>query len=141
MENLGKIKGKGKVYNMYHYKEYNKLSDAKKNKLDQEFKPINLKLKDYDYGGWFTEEELDDEEKLDELPPLEGNEEEIKEGKGLKILTPNKLLIRFPTLLAQIKAGSNSYKLKIEIRQIQYPLYQHNKITKNVYNKLIKSLQ
>ena len=126
---------------MYHYKEYNKLSDAKKNKLDQEFKPINLKLKDYDYGGWFTEEELDDEEKLDELPPLEGNEEEVKEGKGLKILTPNKLLIRFPTLLAQIKTGSNSYKLKVEIRQIQYPLYQHNKITKNVYNKLIKSLQ
>ena len=28
---------------------------------------------------------------IPELPPLEGDEEEVKEGKGLKILTPNKL--------------------------------------------------
>ena len=28
------------------------------------------------------------------MPPLE-SEEEVKEGKGLKILTPNKLLTRF----------------------------------------------
>ena len=71
---------------------------------------------------------------------LEGGEEEVKEEKGLKILTPNKLLTRLPILLAQIKAGNNSYKLKNEIRQILYLLYQHNKITKKVYNNLIKSL-
>ena len=64
-----------------------------------------------------------------------------REGKGIKILTPKKLLTRFPILLAQIKAGNNSYKLKNEIRQILYLLYQHNKITKKVYNNLIKSLQ
>ena len=46
------------------------------------------------------------------MPPLEGDELEIKEGKGLKILTPNKLLTRLPILLAQIKAGNNSHKLK-----------------------------
>ena len=74
------------------------------------------------------------------MPPLEGNEEEVKEGKGLKVLTPNKLLTR-PILLEQIKAGNNSYKLKNEIRKILYLLYQHNKITKKVYNNLIKSLQ
>ena len=28
------------------------------------------------------------------MPPLEGDEE-VKEGKGLKILTPNKLLTRY----------------------------------------------
>ena len=50
------------------------------------------------------------------MPPLEGDEEEVKEGKGLKILTGNKLLPRLPVLLAQIKAGNNSYKLKNEIR-------------------------
>ena len=38
--------------------------------------------------------------------------EEVKEEKGLKILTPNKLLTRFPVLLAQIKAENNPYKLK-----------------------------
>ena len=33
------------------------------------------------------------------------SEGEVKEGKGLKILTPNKLLGRLPVSLAQIKAG------------------------------------
>ena len=65
------------------------------------------------------------------MPPLELNE--IKEGTKLKMLTPNKLLTRFPILLAQITAGNNSYKLKNEIRQIFYVLYQHNKITKKVH--------
>ena len=117
-----------------------------KYKLDKKFKPINLKLKDYDYYGWFTEEELDDktleghEEELDDLPPLEGDEREGIEGKVLKTLTPNKLLTRLQVLLAQIKAGNNSYKLKNEIRQILYLSYQHNKITKKFYNDLIKSL-
>ena len=75
---------------------------------------------------------------LSDMPSLEDNEK-VKEGKGLKILTPNKLLTTLSILLAQIKAGNNSFKLKNEIRQILYLLYQHNKITKKVYN-LIKSL-
>ena len=33
-------------------------------------------------------------------------------GTKLKILTPNKLLTRFPILLTQIKAGHNSFKFK-----------------------------
>ena len=33
---------------------------------------------------------------------------------GLKILTPKKLLTRLPILLAQIKAGKNSYKIKMK---------------------------
>ena len=37
----------------------------------------------------------------------EGDEEEVKKGKGLKALTPNKLLTGLPILLAQIKAGKN----------------------------------
>ena len=67
------------------------------------------------------------------MPPLEGDE-----GKGLKFLTLNKLLTRLPTLLAQIKAGNNSNKLKNEIRKILHLLYQHNKITKKVYSNAIK---
>ena len=43
-----------------------------------------------------------------------------------KILTSNKLLTRLPVFLAQIKAGNNSYKLKIKIRQVLNLLYQHN---------------
>ena len=52
------------------------------------------------------------------MPSLETNEEEVKERKGLKMLTPSKLLTRLPILVAQIKAEKNSYKLKIKIRQI-----------------------
>ena len=74
---------------------------------------------------------------IPDMSPLESDEEDVKEGKGLKILTPNKLLDRLPILLAQIKAGNNSYKLRNEIRQILHLLYQHNKITKKVYNNLI----
>ena len=49
------------------------------------------------------------------MPPLEGDGEEVKEGKKIKILTPNELLIRLPILLAQIKAANNLNKLKNEI--------------------------
>ena len=36
------------------------------------------------------------------MPPLEGDEEEVKKRKGLKSLTPNKLLTRLTILLAKI---------------------------------------
>ena len=48
-----------------------------------------------------------DDKDLSDMPSLEGNKEEVKEGKGLKALTPNKLLTRLPILLAQIKAENN----------------------------------
>ena len=54
------------------------------------------------------------------MPPLESVEEEVKVGKGLKILTTKKLLTRFSIFLAQIKAGNNSYQLEIEIIKILY---------------------
>ena len=34
------------------------------------------------------------------MPPLKGDEEEVKEGEGLKILTLSKFLTRLPILLA-----------------------------------------
>ena len=46
------------------------------------------------------------------------------EGKGLKILTPNKMLSRLPITLVQLKAGNNFEKLKSEIRQLSYSLYR-----------------
>ena len=93
----------------------------------------NLALDDYGYSPWF--------EKSDDVPsmlPLEGDEE-TKEGKVLKTSIPNKLLTRLPVLIEKIEAG-NINKLKNEIRQILYLLYQHNKITKRFYSNLAKSL-
>ena len=110
----------------------------------------NLFFEGYDCSVWSENEEesldkkesTDKEESVDlsDMPPLEGDEEEVREGKRIKILTPNKLLTRLPILLAQIKTGKNSYKFKYEIRQILYLFHQYIKITKRVYNNLIKSL-
>ena len=62
-------------------------------------------------------------------------------GKCLKILTPKQMLQRLPIPLAQVKAGNNSESLLNEIRLIVYSLYQSKKITKKVYNNIIKSIQ
>ena len=70
-----------------------------------------------------------DDEDLSGMPLLKSNEE-MKEEKELKIMTPNKLLVRLSILLTQIKAETKSYKLKKESRQMLYVLNQYNKITK-----------
>ena len=113
--------------------------------MGKNYNPFNLFLDRYNYKIWFQNEESYDTTKSSEecidLPSmtlLEGDE--VKDRKELKVLTPNKILSRLPILLTQIKAGKSSYKLKNEMRQILYLLYQYNKITKNVYNNLIKSL-
>ena len=67
---------------------------------------------------------------------LELNSEK-KQGLGLKILTPNQMLIRLPITLVQLKAGNNSEKLKNEIRQLLYSLYRSKKLTKQLYKSLI----
>ena len=129
----------------------------KKKEMDKKFDPSILFLKPYKYNEWYKKDEeksksqpkgtiaeivklrrqKSDDEDLSDMPPQE-RDEELKEGKGLKVLTPKKILTRLPILLAQVKAGNNSsYKLENEIRQILYPLYQHNKITKNVDNQVI----
>ena len=66
---------------------------------------------------------------------------ESKQGTGLKILTPKQMLQILPIALVQIKAGNNSENLLNEIRQIVYSLYHSEKITKKVYNNIIKSIK
>ena len=62
----------------------------------------------------------------------------MQQGKGLKILTPQQMLSRFPISLAKLNAGNNSEKLKNEIRQLLYSLYRSKNMTKEVYNNLIR---
>ena len=57
---------------------------------------------------------------------------QVKQGKGLKILTPKQMLQRLPMTLAQIKAGNNSEILLNEIRHIVYSLYQYKKLLKSI---------
>ena len=93
-------------------------------------------------------ENMDDEEKEIEKPNeivniveeiLEFNKQK-PEGKGLKLLTPDQMLSRLPSTLAQLKAGNNFEKLKNEIRQILYSLYQSKNLTKKIYNHLINAI-
>ena len=51
------------------------------------------------------------------------------------------MLKRLPIALAQIKAGNNSESLLNEIRKTVYSLCQLKKITKKVYNNIIKSIK
>ena len=66
---------------IYFY-EYNDILDIRRSKLDSKYDCTNVILDAYNYKG--------DKEKLDGLPSPEGNEE-VKERKGWKILTPKKL--------------------------------------------------
>ena len=68
---------------------------------------------------------------------LEFNKEIQKQGLGLKILTPDKMLSIILISLAQLNAGYNSEKLKNEIRQLLYSLYRSKKLTKQLYKSLI----
>ena len=131
-----------KLLNIYKT-QYDKLTKARKKEIKVQNVPENLPI----------------DLCLDDLPPLEDDEglksepeeiiaeqmklkprEEKIIGTGLKFLTPNKFLTKLPISLAQIKTGNNSYELKIEIRQILYLFYQHNRITKKHYNNLSTSL-
>ena len=75
----------------------------KEKKMNHKYEPEKLFIKGYDYSVWSKNEEestdkeecTDKEESVDlsDMPALE-SDEEVKEVKGLKILTPNKLLTR-----------------------------------------------
>ena len=62
-------------------------------------------------------------------------------GLGLKILTPDQMLSRLPTILGQLNAGNNSEKLKNEIRQLLHSLYRSKKLTKQICKSLIETIQ
>ena len=61
--------------------------------------------------------------------------------QGLKMVTPNQMLSILPSTLAQLKAGNNSEKLKNKIWQMLYFLYRSKRLTKTIYNNLIKTIQ
>ena len=50
------------------------------------------------------------------------------------------MIARLPILLAQLKAGNNSNKLKNEIRQIVSSLYRSKNLSKTVYNNFINNI-
>ena len=85
---------------------------------------------------------VDANKKLDDMPDLETEESaaQRQQEQGLKILTPEQMITRLPILLAQLKAGNNSQKLKNEIRQILCSLYRSENLSKTIYNHLISAI-
>ena len=51
------------------------------------------------------------------------------------------MLSRLPISLAQLKVGNNSEKLQNEIRQLLYSLYRSKKLSKTIYNNLMKTME
>ena len=91
-----------------------------------------------------NQEEQPDTENIDigEPPPLETEEEAERRqlGQGLKILTPQQMITILPILLAQLKAGNNSQKLRNKIRLLLYSLYRSKNLSKTIYNSLMNTL-
>ena len=85
---------------------------------------------------------VDANQKLDDVPDLETEESaaQRQQGQGLKILTPQQMITRLPILLAQLKAGNNSQKLKNKIKQIVYSLYRSKNLSKTIHNHLIRTI-
>ena len=50
------------------------------------------------------------------------------------------MITRLPILLAQLKAGNNSGKLKNEIRQLFCSLYRSKNLSKTIYNSLMNTI-
>ena len=73
---------------------------------------------------------------ISEILPLKPSK-----GKGLKILTPQLMILRLPIALAQVKAGNTFENLLNEIRKIIYSLYRAKELTKKLYNNIMSSIK
>ena len=58
----------------------------------------------------------------------------------IKMLTPEQMLSRLPITLAQLKSENNTENLNNEIRQLLYSLYRSKRLSKTIYNGLIKTI-
>ena len=117
----------------------NNLKDLK---TDIKYKPENeVKNKRLELLAGLVEKILDFNELLN-IPDLksEKSTKERQQGQRLKILTPQQMITRLPILLAQLKSGNNSQKLKNEIRQIVHSSYRSKNISKTIYNQLINNI-
>ena len=89
------------LYNLNDRKKNNKLVNIIKSKFSDLKDKIEMMYKD--------EIKI---EKPHEIVDIVGKIFEFnrqnQEGQGLKILTPNQMLSRLPSILAQLKAGNNS---------------------------------
>ena len=83
------------------------------NVINSGLKDLKEKFKEMPEEEWETEKPNNIVKLAEEI--LSFNKQK-QQGEGVKILTPSQMLSRLPISLAQLQAGNNSEKLKIEIR-------------------------
>ena len=120
----GKIDNKYDAEKIKNDKELLDTEKIRRGGKRQRLKSIFNNIENSVFGILLPSEEKSDEDQPEiiDMPDLE-NEESVaqrQKGQGLKVLTPKQMIIRLPILLAQLKAGNNSEKLKNGIRQIVY---------------------
>ena len=110
-----------------------------------------IKNKNLDLIAYFVEKILDTVKKINnqeqqpdttDMPELEDEESaaERQQIQGLKTLTQQQMIARLLVLLAHLKAGNNSQKIKNEIRQLLYSLYRSKNLNKTIYNSLMDTI-
>ena len=84
-------------------------------------------------------EKIDDDSISREIHELEKRlREQHKKGSGM--FTSQKAFAKLLTSLAQLHAGNNSKKLKIDINRLLKALYKSKQISKLVYENLIAAI-
>ena len=93
---------------------------------------------EYIIFGFFAPKKSDKKQQQN-MPELETEQKaaERQQGQGLKILAPKQMITRMRILLAQLRAGNNSEKLKNEIKKIVHSLYRSKNLSKTIYNNLM----
>ena len=114
-------------------------------KLDSDMKNMcedEAENKKLDYLRDLVRNIVDSNQELDDMPQLESEESaaQRQQRQGLKTMTPKQMITRLPIVLAQLKAGNNSQKLKNQIRQLLYHLHRSKNLSKKIYNSLISTI-
>ena len=141
----------GKINDMYNdiAEDVNKLNKLKPTESRKKMLPIFWQLEKVfldpkvdDKIDDKVDNEADDEVDSTDMLPLEDGKsaaERQQKGQGLKILTPQQIT-RLPILLAQLKAGNNSQKLKNETRQFLDLFYRSKNLSKTIYNSSMNTI-
>ena len=120
-------------------KDINKTNDPEKHNAIVNLTKSRLKDLQEETKEMSENEKKNEKQKVEIVEGILKFNKQKQSGQGLKILAPSQMLSRLPIFLAELKAGNNSEKLKIEIRQLLYSLHRSKNMTnKQVYNNLIK---
>ena len=133
--------GESIILIIYLLKVIDLLNRRKKMQKKVNHSPKKLLLKEKILRWQKVDHYFDEAIDIPDMPPLEGDEEEMKERKWLEILTPKKLLTRLDSIISTNKSWKQFIQIKkwnkTNITSFVKYLY---KIIKKFYNNLMKSI-